>query len=51
MAANMVARSTDMNVKKADPVPNNASVLNVLGIEHIHAMVATIALKPMLQIE
>lgn len=49
--AKMAAKTTEMKVKNADPVPIMARVLNVRGIEQMNAIVAVMALKPMVQIE
>lgn len=50
MPEKIVARMTEMKVKKADAVPRRASVLKVRGSEAKKEMTATIALKPIVQI-
>ena len=49
MAEKMVARMTEIKVKKADAVPKRARVLKVRGIDAKKEMTATMALKPIVQ--
>ena len=50
MPEKMVARMTEMKVKKADAVPKMARVLNVRGSDAKKDTTATMALKPMVSL-